>query len=266
MTARALVVASFFWILGACTPDHVRLVEKADREALDQKAQLAKYLYLQVLEKRKERDAVRYRALKGLAMVSAMQLNEYREATAALSRLFEEYSQVSEYQAEIRALRLMASKIWRINLENPERALDALSPMVQAGPFTLEFCEELARVYLANNDYEQASHWFRQSLEMARKVENCEELRSLQLDLLQVYSVQDKCKEVFDLAEMQFPKNCGRDEIGILVEKASCFEMTGEVAKATAIFEEMIRKDPKNLRAHFLLENLKKRQRQKLTR
>ncbi len=266
MRIKAVATLILLGFLFACRSEHESMVEKADREALNQKSQLALYLYLPVIETRKERDDIRYRALKGLAQVSATQLNDYREAARALDTIFEEFSGVDQYANEIRMLRMMAAKIWRINLEKPSRALDVLSPMIDKKPFTLEFGAELGRVYLALNDYNSASHWFTQSLELAKREKNCDELKSLQLDLIQVYAIQDKCNEVFELSEMTFPAPCTPDEFSVTVEKANCFEIKGEVAKATEIYQEMIKKDPKNLKAHFLLESLKRRQKQKLTR
>jgi len=256
----------FVMMLGACRSEHEKMIDKADRELLQQKSQLAKYLYLQILEKRKERDDIRYRALRGLATVSATQLYEYRDAAQALSRLFEEFGQVSQYQNEIRDLRLMAAKIWRLNLEKPDKALDALTPLIDKSPFQPEFGQELGRVYVALNDYKSATHWFSQALEVSSKEKKCDVMKSLQLDLLQVYYIQDQCSKVFELADMKFPKGCSPDSFSLNVERANCMELTGDIAKATEVYQDILKKDPKNLKALFFLEGLKRRQTQKQTR
>lgn len=261
-------VLSLFLVVGllACASEHEALIEKAEHEASENKAQLAKYLYLQVLSKRKEKDHVRYRALKGLANISATQLYEYREAAAALDKLFEEFGQVAQYSGEMRNLRLMAARIWRVNLENPQRALDVLSPMIEPTKFDLELGQELGRTYLATSNYESAVHWLTQSFEAAKSSQDCFRLRSLQLDLLQTFSIQDKCDQVFYWSEVSFYPGCQPDSFSVSVERANCYEITGETAKAMAVYQEMIKKDPQNMKAHFFLESLKRREKQKLSR
>lgn len=262
------LISLFIILMGAsaCRSEYEKMIDKADRELLQQKSQLAKYLYLQVLEKRKERDDVRYRALKGLANVSATQLYEYREAAVAFSRIFEEFGQVGQYQVELRELRLMASKIWRLNLERPDKALDVLTPMIEKDLFEAEFGQELGRVYVALGDYKSASHWFSQTLEIAANQKNCELTKSLQLDLLQVFYIQDQCGKVFEIADMKYPKGCSPDKFAINVERANCLELTGDTAKAAEIYQEILKNDPKNLKALFFLEGLKRRQKQKQTK
>jgi len=161
---------------------------------------------------------------------------------------------------------LMASKIWRLNLEQPDKALDVLTPLIDKSPFEPDFGQELGRVYLALSDYKSAGHWFTQTLEIATHQNKCEMIKSLQLDLIQVFYIQDQCSKVFEVADMKFPKGCGPDHFALNVERANCMELSGDIAKATDVYQELLKQDPKNLKALFFLEGLKRRQKQKQTK
>jgi len=253
-------------LLLGCSSEHESLVQKADREASRQNAQLAKYLYLQVIEQRKERDHIRYSALKGLAEVCLNQLFDYPTAAKSLETIFEEYSGVARYQTEITKLRLEASKMYRINLERPQKSQNVLSPFIEGRGFSVEIGKELGLVFVALSDYSQARHWFGQSWEKAKVRNSCSDMRELQLNIIQVYSLQDLCDEALRWTGEALPSGCEADTFAILIEKAHCFEISGEVNKAMSLFEEVIEKDPKNERAHFFLEGLKRRQKEKASK
>jgi tetratricopeptide (TPR) repeat protein len=247
----------------ACQSEHEGLVKKADTEALQQRSQLAKYLYLQVLEGHRARDDVRYRALKGLAEVSISQIYDYPTAVRALDTLFEEFGQVSRYQNDIWDLRIKAARIWRLNLERPDRALDVLSPLLKSSRFTSEFGVELGRTYLATGDTDQARHWFLQAWEDAKRSMNCAYLRSIQLDLIQVYSLRDRCDEALQWTHEKFPEGCEPDHFSVSVEQAHCYEIQGEIPRAKELYQEILKNNPQNTRAHFFLESLRQRLQEK---
>jgi len=263
---KALFTIISLGLLSSCTSEHESLVQKADREASRQNAQLAKYLYLQVIEQRKERDHIRYSALKGLAKVCLDQLFDYPIAAKSFETIFEEYSGVARYQTEIAKLRLEASKMYRINLERPQKALNVLSPFIEGRGFSIEIGKELGWVFVALSDYNQARHWFVQSWERAKARNSCSDMRELQLNIIQVFSLQDLCDEALRWTGEALPKGCEPDAFAILIEKAHCFEISGEVNKAMSLFEEVIAKDAKNERAHFFLEGLKRRQKEKASK
>ena len=239
------------------------MVDKAEVEALQQRSQLAKYLYLQVLESHRARDDVRYRALRGLAEVSVSQIYDYPTAVRALDTLFEEFGQVGRYQNEIWDLRIKAARIWRLNLQRPDRALDVLSPLIKGSRFSAEFGVELGRTYLATGDYDQARHWFSQSWETAKRAMNCDYLRSIQLDLIQVYSLRDRCDEALRWSNETFPDSCEPDRFSVSIEQAHCYEIQGDIPRAKEIYESILETNPKNTRAHFFLESLRHRLQEK---
>ena len=250
----------------ACSSVSERFVRKADSEAIKQNSQLAKYLYGQVIEKHKSKDDVRYRALRGLAEVSMSQLFDYRTALKAMETIFDEYKQVTAYELDVRGLRLKAARIYRQNLDQPDKALDVLSQLMIAENQTLEESREIGHTYLALGDYEQARAWYLKSWNTSLDRKNCDNLKSLQLDMMQVYSLRDMCDEVLQWSQVDFPEKCVPDEISVAIERAHCFELSGEVTKALEIYEELIKQQPKNARAHFFLENLKRRQKEKQTK
>lgn len=253
----------FCLLLIACSSEHERYIIKADEEALRQNNQLAKYLYVQVLENHPEKDRIRYRALRGLAEVSMTQLFDYRTAVKALETIFEEFKQVNEYRDEIRQLRVRAARIYRINLENPEKALDVLSPLIPLSNKSIQERRELGQVHLSLANYEQAKQWFLQAWEQAQENKDCDTLRSLQLEIIQVYSLRDLCDEALQWTQVNFPSGCEPDKFSVAVEKAHCYEMSGEVTKALQLYEALVKENPQNARAYFFLENLKRREREK---
>lgn len=247
----------------ACSSEHENLIEKAQEESLEGKAQLAKYLYLRVIEKHKAKDDIRYRALKGLAEVSKTQLFDYFTAARAYDKIFDEYGKEQGREEELFEMRLQASVIWRVNLERPQKALDVLSPVMNSKRFSTAMGQEIGRVYLALGQYEQAEHWLMQAWDRAKKAKSCKYLGDLQLELIQVFSLQDQCDEALKWSKEKIPESCERDEFAVQVEQAHCYEMTDQFTKAMQIFEELVKENPKNMRAHFFLETLKKRQRDK---
>jgi tetratricopeptide (TPR) repeat protein len=257
------VIVCFFFHLWGCSSESERFVRKADAEAIKQNSQLSKYLYGQVIEKHKAKDDVRYRALRGLAEVSMSQLFDYRTALKAMEVIFDEYGAVSAYELDIRNLRLKAARIFRQNLDQAEKSLDVLSPLIVASHQTLEELREIANTYLSIGDYEQARDWFSKAWTISVDRNHCDSLKSLQLDMMQVYSLRDMCDEVLKWSSVSFPKDCVPDELSIAVERAHCLEILGEINKAIEIYEELIRQQPKNARAHFFLENLKRRQKER---
>lgn len=249
--------------LGACSTEHSRLLKKADAEAQQQKSQLAKHLYLRIIEKHEARDNIRYRALKGLATVSLTQLFDYRIGLTALNHIFDEYGKVERYQSEIYELRLMAAKTWRVNMEMPEKALDVLSPVMQQVEFTPKLGMELGEIYLAMGDYEQAQHWLFQAWQVSRQRKDCDIIGRAVMGLVQVHSLQNLCKEAISWANTDMPQGCELDRFSLRIEEAHCLEMLGQTEKAFDVYEQIIKEDPKNERAHFFLDSLKRRQKEK---
>lgn len=259
---NSLKFVLIFLVLG-CSSSSEQLLRKAQQDALDQKPQLAKYVLIQLVKDHKVKDSVRFRALKSLSEVALTQLHDYPTAVQALEMIFDEFSQVRAYKQEIDDLRVLASRVYRVNLQNPRRALDMMTPMMTDNQFHSRWGQELGRVYTALRNFEEAEHWYQQSWSMARQQEDCQILRELQLELIQLFSVQDRCDQSLSWANQSLPETCERDDFAIAIEKAHCYEIQGEVSKAMRIYEKMIEGNPDNLRAHFFLESLKRRQREK---
>jgi len=66
-------------------------------------------------------------------------------------------------------------------------------------------------------------------------------------------------------ADQALPSGCKADEFSIVLERAHCFELMNEPQKSVKIYEQILEKNPQNSRAHFLLEGLKRRMRDKTT-
>lgn len=262
LVSRFLGISILFTCVG-CEGQYESLVRKADQEALEQKSQLAKYLYFQVVRDHKAKDEIRYRALKGLGDISLTQLYDYPTAMAAYDKIFEEFGQVSRYQTEIYDLRLKAATCWRVNLERPQKALDVLTPLISSRDFKISFGRELGKIYLSLRNYEQAQHWFIQTYEAAKKNNDCAAMRSSQLDVVQTFSLQKKCDEVLHWSNINFSDSCQPDRFSLAVEKANCFEINGQVDRALSLYKNLIKEDPENTRINFFLENLKRRQKEK---
>jgi|GEM_PF-4839637 len=246
-----------------CSGPYERLVSKADQEAIKQKSQLAQYLYIQVIENHKAKDNIRFRALKVLANVSMSQLFDYPAATKALGILFDEYSSAGRYKSQIAELRVKNAQIWRISLKNPQKALDVLSPLMKFSDIKEDAINELAQSYMGLSEYDQAQKWFVNAWERAKEKHDCESLKRIQLDIIQVYSLRNMCDEALKWSNETFPKGCYPEHFGVAIEKAHCYEMTGEVNKALSLYLEIIKKDPTNAQAHFFLDSLKERQKEK---
>lgn len=247
------------WI-SACAGHDERLLDKAEAELLVQRSQLAKHLFSQVIENRKRPDALRRRALEGLAEVSKTQLFDYRTAVRTYEQLISEYPGDG---ASVRRWRFEAGRIWMKNLQDPERAWKVLEPMSKEQSLSVEEAQKIARVLLNLRDFEQSLAFMEQAWVKAMNTKTCSQLRSLQLDYVQNFFIQKKCDRVLEWAERPLVAGCEPDRFSLSLEKAHCLEISGEVQKARTLLSQMIERHPSNQRAHFLLKGLEIRARQK---
>ncbi len=253
-------------MLSACQPSHREMLNRADQNVLDQKAQLAKYLYVQVIREHKRRDDIRYRALSGLVDVSTSQLYDYPVAVATIEKIIEEYENEPVFRGEIPDWRWKLARIYRINLEQSRKALDILSPLINREDLSHSYYQEIARASISLGEYELAEVHLMRVWDAALAEKNCELARETQMDFIQNLVLQKKCEKAFEWMEKKIPGECKIDSFGLNIERINCLELTGDTAAAASQYEEIIKANPQNLRAQFLLNALKKREREKKLR
>ena len=264
-------IKNFFICFGisfcvACKPSDSDLLRKADDEALNQRAQLAKYLYIQVLQNRTNRDELRFRALEGLAEVSSTQLFDYPSTIRAIETILEEFGRDALFRGRTISWRLRAAQIYRIHFQKYERALQLLEPLSIDNNSSSEIFQEVAKNYLAARKFSEAEYFLKKAWDKASSSTDCILYRSLQLDMIQAFSLDKKCDQALDWIQKKLPNACKSDSFSLAFEEAHCFEAGNEVQKAIKIYEDIIKAQPTNARAHFLLESIKKRQREKQIR
>jgi tetratricopeptide (TPR) repeat protein len=256
---------SFLFILVAvsCRPSDNDLVTKADEEALSQRSQLAKYLYIQVIQSRSMHDDIRFRALEGLAEISSSQLFDYPTAIKTIEKILEEYSGDAIYRSRTIRWRLRAAQIYRLSLQKYEKALLFLEPLEHDSNSDTEVYQEIGKNYLAIRKFKEAETFLHKAWDKAVPERNCGILKSLQLDLVQTLSLAKKCDQAQTWIQTKLPPPCVADSFSLAFEQAHCYEIGNDVSAAMKIYEEIIRKQPSNTRAYFLLEGIKRRQREK---
>lgn len=245
--------------LMACSPSDRALVEKADQEALRQRASLSKYLYLQVLERRSERDALRYRAWSGLVNVATNQLFDYKLAGASIEQMIKEFEGEPFFKPDLPRLRLQASRIYRLNLQNPDRALQILMPTLESGEIAVEFEEEFGNIFLSKGKSVEAEAHFRKAFEKSLKARDCVPAQRAQLLLIQSLVLNRSCDRAFQWMDHQLFEGCSKQEASIEIERANCFEQLGDPQKAMATLDELAIRNPQDKRISFILSSLRKR-------
>lgn len=250
----------------ACQNSPSSLVEKADREALNQRGALASHLYIQVIGSHQTRDEVRLKALEGLADVSLSQLFDHQQAMKAMNTIISEYGGYAAYADAVRKWRLRAADVARVQLQKPERAVELLEPLKDQQDSNAEVSFGLGEAYLASGNYADAATSLKFSFSQGLKSKNCALVKSAQLNLVQAYSLQKDCENSISWAKEALFDGCESDSTSLQLEMANCYEVLGDAPKAIEIYQNMISKNSQNTRAHFLLESLKRRQREKLIR
>jgi tetratricopeptide (TPR) repeat protein len=255
----------FKWVVLAvflvgCQPSARDLVQHAEEEVLQHRGQLARHLFIQVIDSHDTKDSLRFRALKGLTLLSFTQLQDYQTGLKVLDRLIYEFGDAVGFQSEIRALRFMGSQVSRIQTQNTDRALNYIEIYKSANNLSAEEAQELGRTLLAAQQWEEAEDFFERGFEAAIASNHCALAQALQLDVMQIMTLQKKCPETIAWARKKLFDGCDRLQTSIDIERAICYEYEGEVAEAIKIYETMLRENPKNTRAHFLLESIRKRQ------
>ncbi len=258
-----LVVLS---LMTACENSPSDLVSRADREALNQRSQLAQHLYLRALQRHTEADDLRLRALSGLARVSFNQLHDYPLGMRTVDQLLREFKDRSPKDANIRQIRMQASEVARLQLQEPSKSLELIQPYVDADYLSAHESQELGRSLIFLGQYESALKILRRAWDVAAQMKNCSELKRLQLDLIEIYVIQRKCDEAIRWADIQIPVGCEKDRVAVESERAHCFELQGSTDGAVKILEDLLKENPDNPRIHFLISSLKKRIREKQMR
>lgn len=258
------IVFIFLIFSAGCHLSETRLLERADQEAANQRAPLAKYLYLRVLESHSAIDDLRFRAMKGLADVERTQMFDYASVLKIYERLLEDYRNDSAHQKDLDEIRILAAQISRINLQDHARAEAFLGPWMSTprDQLSVEILQEIGKLFTAERRFEEAETYLKSGWRREMPGGRCEKLKSLQLDLMQNFSLSGRCGSAVAFAD-SMPPRCDSDRLSVALEKAHCYEVIGEPAKAMRIYEEMARDHPENSRPHFLMEHLKRRQKEK---
>jgi tetratricopeptide (TPR) repeat protein len=252
-----------FLIFCSCKPTDFETVRRADQDALNQRSQLAKYLYLQVIKTRNSRDDVRLRALEGLAEVTSNQTFEYLSAVKAIEMAVQEFGQDPQYEYRMVELRKRGAEIYRSNLQNLPQALTLLEPLLTRSDVTSDVLQTAGRIQLSLRQFEEAEKNFSRAWGMALRAKTCANLKTLQLDMIQRFLLEKKCDSAMEWMDKKLIDHCEPKHFEIESERAQCLEMGNEPSKALKILEELVTKDPSNSRAHFLLDALKRRMREK---
>lgn len=250
-------------LISSCKPTDFETIRRADQEALAQRAQLAKYLYVQVIKERSSRDDVRLRALEGLAEVTSTQTFEYDDAVKAIAIAIQEFGRDPQYDFRILNLRQRGAEIYRNNLQNYTKALEMIEPALKRKDVSVDVLQLAARIHLSLRMFEEAERELTRAWDLANQVKRCELLRSIQLDMIQRYVLERKCDMAMKWMDQPLVTGCEPDHFYVETERANCLEMSNESAKAMKIYEDLIAKDPGNSRAHFLLDGLKRRIKEK---
>ncbi len=263
---RIAAVAVSLIFLSACRPSDKELLERAESAALQQKGQVAKQFYLQIIQKRSRKDEVRLGALQGLAEVSLSQLSDYPTAVSAYEKIIEEFDNEPFFKNRVPEFRFKAARVYRIHLQKLQRAYDVILPVLQK-KYSVEIdaamAEEVGRIHLARREFNEAEKQFIKAFE---QISSCKGLSRLQLDLVQTYTLAKNCDRALEWSARPLPGECKRDDYSLAIERARCYEINGDPAKALRIYEEMIVDTPKNSRLHFLRDALKRRMKDKQKR
>jgi tetratricopeptide (TPR) repeat protein len=259
----SLVVISASLLLMACHPSHRELLDKADVDALDQRSLVAKHIYLQVSKEHTGHDEIRYRALKGLVNIALTQTYEYPMAAAAIEKIVDEYENDAQFRSEIPEWRKKLASVYRLNLQKPRRALEVLHPILNRGDLPEVIDQEIGRTLLSMNEYAEAEVSFQRAWSKAVQNKDCALLSQLQLELIQTFSLSKRCDRAIEWTDKKLPEGCETDRFALAVEKANCLEIGGDADGAMKIYESLVKSNPKNLRAQYLLENIKRRERKK---
>lgn len=247
----------------ACRPSHRDLLKRADDYMLDQKEQMAKYLLLQIIQEHPRKDDIRFKALQGLAELSINQLHEYPEAVRFLEIILQEYEGDPSLKSELPALRLKLAKIYRLNLGNSRKGREVLLPLMGSEELDPAYYQEMGRLSLALSDYENARQNLLRVWKEAENKKICGLLRETQMDMIQSFVIQKDCEKARTWMEKQIPSDCRADTFSIMLERAYCYEIMGDAASAIKTYQDLLQKNPNNLRAAFLLDALKRREAEK---
>lgn len=258
-----ILVLAVAFVGAACKPTDFETVRRADQEAVGQRAQLAKYLYLQVIQTRNSRDDVRLRALEGLVDVTTTQTFEYLDAAKAIDLAIQEFGEDPRYDLRIVELRKRGGSIYINNMPNLSKALTMLEPLLARRDSGPEIFNQVGSVQLSLRMFDEAEVSFKKAWDLAIDQKSCGILKSVQLNLIQRNVLERKCDAASRWMDAKLFEGCKPDQFAIESERAHCFELNSEPLKAQKIYEELVSKDPSNSRAHFLLDGLKRRMREK---
>ncbi len=249
-----------------CSASRRDQLEKAEELAINQRSQLARHLFIQVLKDSRRKDDLRVRALEGLLSVTAYQLHQYQEALEVLDILIKDFEMDPLYKPKVPEWRAQAASIAREHLDEPIKAQEYLAPLKTKENLPVGVLSEMGDTALALGEYGEAEIYFLQVWEDAKKESRCSEMRSSQLNLMHVFQLTRRCDRALEWAEKPLPDSCVKDVLSILSEKAICYEMMGEVSKAIDILEAAQLEQPENKRISALIQSIRHREKRKAIR
>jgi len=248
----------------ACQPSSAQLVDKAEHEALSQKSQLARHLFEHVIANHSTKDSTRFRALKGLSVLALTQLRDYVLAVRIVEKMNEEFGSSISYQRELRDLRFLVAEAARLQLQKPEIALKLISPYIESTDLSGTELRELGRLHTTLLEFKLANDFFSRLWKTAIETRNCNAARENQLDMMQVKTLMKQCPETIEIGKQPLFATCEPDTYSIRLEMAHCYEYEGAPEKAISIFKEMLKGNPENSRIQALLQNVQRREKERL--
>jgi tetratricopeptide (TPR) repeat protein len=180
-----------------------------------------------------------------------------------MQKIIEEYENDAQFRNEIPEWRRKLAEVWRVNLENPRRAEEVLHPLFARTDLSIDIDQEIGKTLLASRQYVEAEAALQRAWTKASRTKNCPSLKTLQMDLIQTYAVSKRCEKAIEWSEQKLPESCEPDRLSLALERANCLEINGDAVGAMKIYDELIKLNPKNMRAQYLLENIKRRERKK---
>jgi len=100
---------------------------------------------LQVIKGRASHDDIRLRALEGFSDLSTSQLYDYPAAVKAMELAISEYELNPIYEPRVDELRQKAARLYRVNLQNSERAIEILKPLLVKPTVKTEVFQEAGK-------------------------------------------------------------------------------------------------------------------------
>lgn len=265
---RSLHLLALMLALAGCHPSASDLVEDAEREALEQRSQLAQHLYSQALKAKRASAHDRLRAYRGLAELAFNQLHDYPMGVAAVLKASEELKTLeADDKKSLREMQMRAAQVARLQIQDDETAVKLVGYFERDTDLTAVERLEVARAYQAVQDLDRAETEFIRALETASAEKSCAILKRAHLDVIQIQILKKNFKSAIEWGEREsLSPECKPDQDNVALEVAHSYEISGEPERALEIYAKLKSQDPGDDRIDFLIQGVRKRMRDKEVR